>query len=105
MEYQKVPLNAGWLSENDLLLKSAKMINLDVNRKDATKTGIFAYDLANGKQTFIQWTDDMMFTIAQLIELGFDLGTLDYCPDCKRLLADCKREQNNIAEAQQAELT
>lgn len=39
------------------------------------------------------WTDHLEFTVAQLLELGFEQGQFDYCLSCGRLQVDCDRER------------
>lgn len=98
MENMKVPLSIAWLSENGLLKRAAEVRGETVVNTESLSTGCY-FMTPNGLQ-HSQWDDHMLFTIGQLIKLGFDLGILDYCV-CSKLKADCNREQALLAAMQQ----
>jgi len=109
---QKVPLSIAWLSENGLLVQAAAMLGyklelIDGRIKGANETGAPATMECGPVRTTLgtrkgiqpvtlEWADSMLFTVAQLLELGFEPGTFQYCPECKRLQVDCDKERADI---------
>jgi hypothetical protein len=85
--HDKVPLQISWLQENGLLQKAGALLGYAVVGPPTEKG-----TMAAGVGGFLEWDDYMLFNIAQLIELGFEIGTLSYCPHCKKLKADCDQE-------------
>ena len=72
--------------------------------KDAGATGVEVFGTGDSVMTTsgrrralsqfrLEWTDHLEFTIAQLIELGFALGDVEYCECCHKLKAECLQEQ------------
>lgn len=106
-EQQKIPLSVAWLSEEGWLTKAGKVLGYYDFHKPSDK-GIHAcfkgdpVNTTNGrrheeKTIFLEWEFHFMFTIAQLIEMNcFELGSIKYCPHCKKLQVDCDREQQDI---------
>ena len=67
----KVPLRLDWLSENDLLEKAAPMLSLRILRY--TKLGVVIASGTQGNEETLSWTNtELLFTLAQLKELGFE---------------------------------
>ena len=97
----KVPLRVGWLSENGQL--PTALPRLGYQLEFIHEHGVQVTTQSNGMLSFLQWNDDLLFTVADLIALGFDLGLVQYCPCCKKLQADCDQEQNDIWERNHAE--
>lgn len=109
-EERKVPLLVSWLSEEGLLAKAVELLGYEVKEVGAqgpallmpagdvlTTTGV------RKKLEVVQalWDDRLLFTIAQLVELGFELGDLAYCKNCSLLEADCDRERARILQTVQ----
>ena len=99
----KVSIGIAWLSENALLERAAALLGMKL--KSTSDTGaVFTCEAGrvattSGTRKALEefstsWDGySFEFTIAQLIELGFELGDLKYCPHCKRLQAVCDQEQ------------
>jgi hypothetical protein len=66
----RVHLNVGWLSENDLLVKAGQVLGIVVDPKTATEKGCQALTSSGPMQ--LEWELDLLFTLAQLKELGFE---------------------------------
>jgi hypothetical protein len=88
MDKQGVPLQVGWLSENNLLVRAGELLGYKVFQasdgtlRDATVEGVEVWGrgeqvaTTSGTRTalvrqFLLWEDYMLFTVAQLQELGF----------------------------------
>jgi len=103
MADKKVPLRTGWLSEQGLLEKAGNLLGYTLD-PSASAGGCYMFRREEKNEDiavtsgFIRWDDDMMFTVAQLLELGFEAGEFQYCPHCKRLQVDCDAEQRWMAE-------
>ena len=70
----KVPLKVGWLSENDLLVKAATIVGYAYIPGSADEHGC---EVLPGPVRLL-WGDYLMFTVAQLLELGFESGEFKY---------------------------
>src|SRR5215831_15763064 len=95
---QKVPLNVGWLSENDLLTKAAGMLGYELGPANEESIIVTRHkdakpaDYPSVYPFYMMWDENLMFTVAQLLELGFEPGEFKYCECCKKLQVDCDRD-------------
>ena len=66
----RIPLNVGWLSENDLLLNALRVIFPRVELGPANKDGILIYETGrfNNPSEYL-WTDNLYFNTNQLKEM------------------------------------
>lgn len=87
-----IPIPAALLHELGLFEQAIVLLGGKVIEGSYTTDGVFA-DPPNGDEPkFITFFSDcLQLTVAQAIELGFELGNLAYCPNCNKLLADCRR--------------
>jgi hypothetical protein len=96
---KRVPLRVGWLSEEGMLAKALEIRGYKQLGK-ANRRGIFATGGVGAlrRDWFeLTWTNHLLFTVAELLKLGFEPGEFEYCPHCKRLQVDCDEEQRGIA--------
>lgn len=96
----KVPLRVGWLSENGLLERAGKLVGLEIDPSSANPNGVLAHpvDSTQKKVVLLLWGDEIQLEVAQLIELGFEPGTFEYCESCGKLAVDCARERAGFEE-------
>ncbi len=88
----KVMLTVAWLQENGHLEEAAKLLGYAIIPGTHTKQGVSLLD-QDAKPLNLSWeSDSFALTIAQLIELGFALGDLEYCGSCGKLKVDCDEE-------------
>ena len=94
----KLPLKVSWLSENDLLESAAAILGYAIVPGSATTEGIQA--LSPGGSVFtMRWeTDELLFDLAQLAELGFELGSVTAMEQ-----AICAEELARLASAYPSE--
>ena len=101
----KVPLKVSWLSENNLLgeaLQALKYKLVSSHKQGVTilvpKGPVLTTNgtRKGAEHHHLDWDDELLFTAAQLIELGFEPGRFEYCENCKKLKVDCNREQSEI---------
>ena len=68
----KVPLNLGWLSENDLLQNSLVLRQFRLLSVAIDGLRIECVD-GKGKTVYmLNWQDNLMFTLDELKQLGFE---------------------------------
>ena len=68
-EYRRVPISVAYLSENDLLLRALRMFWPDANLLSGSATGIGF--TTEGLYEWLEWDENFMFTLDQLLMLGF----------------------------------
>lgn len=82
LEDRKVPLSVAWLSENGLLVAATELLGYTLQKDSAGEVGVPAlYEAGPCKivqQVCLLWEDNLLFTVAQLLKLGFTLGEVEY---------------------------
>lgn len=77
MKRLKVPISAAWLQEEGLLESAAKALGYEVVLDTITREGAALAELpAKSRRLHIKWADNLLFTLSQLHEVGFDSGEL-----------------------------
>jgi len=67
----RLPLKVSWLSENDLLESAAALLGYAIVPGSATAMS------PGGSMCWLHWDgDELLFDLAQLAELGFELGSV-----------------------------
>ncbi len=68
----KIPLHIGWLAENNMLVKAAGLLGHAVDIGTAGEDGVYCLAQPDGAPYKMDWDDYLLFTLAQLKELGFE---------------------------------
>jgi len=90
----RLPLRVSWLSENDLLESAAAILGYAIVPGSATTEGIQALS-PGGSLCWLCWDgDELLFDLAQLAELGFELGSVTAMEQ-----AICAKELARLASA------
>jgi hypothetical protein len=115
-EKLKVPLQVAWLSESGLLYKAADLLGCKVSSLGDLGPvlkwpTLIPPSIGKGQSMAhfqTSWTDHFEFTLAELVQLGFETGDFEVCPACDRLKVVCDAERaeehdRNHADQQLAE--
>lgn len=91
-EKLKIPINAGWLAENGMLVVAAAQLGIVFDPGSANDRGITMVGPDGNK--LLLYSDYLLFTLGQLQVLGFDTGPI--CNSCGKPLPVCEREREEI---------
>ena len=67
----RVPVNVGWLCENDKLLDTIRLTYPNATLGKANQKGILVNEDCRC-QVFYQWTENFLLKLDQLKKLGFE---------------------------------
>ena len=71
-EDTRVPLQVSWLHETGMLVKAAGLLGHAVDTSTAGEDGVYCLAQPDGAPYKMEWDDHLLFTLAQLKELGFE---------------------------------